>query len=268
MSVQQFILFLALLISFSACQQQPKTVVNADDTQAPADTSASALLDLTLYQTKSLVVKQLSERVYQHISFLETESFGMVACNGMIVIDAGEALIFDTPANDSSTVELIRVVEQELQCQLKGIVATHFHEDCLGGLNAIEEKQLPIYLSSKTAELLQADSLPFPQAPVVFHDSISVKLGNEQVYTHYLGEGHTKDNVVGYFPAENALFGGCLVKKVGASKGYLGDANTDQWPITVQKVKSKFPLTTLVIPGHGKPGGTKLLDYTIALFSD
>ena len=40
----------------------------------------------------------------------------------------------------------------------------------------------------------------------------------------YFGEGHTKDNIMGYFTEDQALFGGCLIKKVGASKGYLGDA--------------------------------------------
>jgi metallo-beta-lactamase class B len=82
----------------------------------------------------------------------------------------------------------------------------------------------------------------------------------------YFGEGHTKDNVVGYFPSENILFGGCLIKELKATKGYLGDANIAQWPNTVERIKEQYPNIKIVIPGHGAIGGSELLDYTIKLF--
>jgi metallo-beta-lactamase class B len=47
---------------------------------------------------------------------------------------------------------------------------------------------------------------------------------NTKITAKFFGEGHTKDNVVGYFPSENVMFGGCLVKELNASKGYLGFA--------------------------------------------
>jgi metallo-beta-lactamase class B len=34
----------------------------------------------------------------------------------------------------------------------------------------------------------------------------------------------------------------------------------------VRKIKEKYPEVKIVIPGHGKPGGTALFDYTIELF--
>ena len=46
----------------------------------------------------------------------------------------------------------------------------------------------------------------------------------------------------------------------------MGDANTDKWSETVRKIKLKYPNAKLVIPGHGKSGGTELFDYTIELF--
>ncbi len=62
------------------------------------------------------------------------------------------------------------------------------------------------------------------------------------------------------------MFGGCLIKESGAGKGNLEDANTTDWSLTVTKLKEKYPTTKTVIPGHGKSGGTELLDYTIQLF--
>lgn len=69
-----------------------------------------------------------------------------------------------------------------------------------------------------------------------------------------------------YFPGKNILFGGCLLKEIDASKGYLGDANVAEWSNTVEKVKAAYPNVKIVIPGHGDYGDGKLLDYTIKLF--
>ncbi len=95
---------------------------------------------------------------------------------------------------------------------------------------------------------------------------MELTVGSKKVITEYLGEGHTKDNVVGYFPAEKVLFGGCLIKAVGAGKGNLEDANTKAWSETVRQVQSKYHEAEIVIPGHGKYGGQELLTYTIEMF--
>jgi metallo-beta-lactamase class B len=91
-------------------------------------------------------------------------------------------------------------------------------------------------------------------------------MGKESVIIKFFGEGHTRDNVVGYFPSEKILFGGCLIKEVGARKGYLGDANVADWSGTVRKIKKHYPSVNIVVPGHGAFGNKRLLDYTIRLF--
>jgi len=99
-----------------------------------------------------------------------------------------------------------------------------------------------------------------------FGDSLILKVGNENIIAKFFGEGHTKDNVVVYFPSEDVLFGGCLLKEIDATKGYLGDANVTDWSITVERVKKEYPNVKIVVPGHGEYGNKKLLDYTINLF--
>lgn len=74
--------------------------------------------------------------------------------------------------------------------------------------------------------------------------------------------------MVGYFPSENILFGGCLIKELNASKGYLGDATIKEWSATVESVKKEYPNVKIVVPGHGAYGNIKLLDYTINLFKN
>ncbi|TAI48039.1 subclass B1 metallo-beta-lactamase [Flagellimonas allohymeniacidonis] len=216
------------------------------------------------YESESLVIKQLGNKTFLHISYLQTEDYGKVACNGMIVVDNGEALVFDTPTNDTASLELIRWVEKELKSVVKAVVVSHFHEDCLGGLKEFHQNGSDSYASEMTLELARLNHYAIPKNG--FIKSHSLRIGDKKVHLAHLGEGHTKDNIIGYFEGDKALFGGCLVKSVGASKGYLGDATIEDWSETVARVKKEYPEVELVIPGHGKPGGTDLLDYTIELF--
>jgi len=216
------------------------------------------------YESNNLNVENLTNNTFRHISFLSTQDYGRVGCNGMIVIDNGEAIIFDTPTNDADSKELIEWVENTLHCKTVGIVVTHFHVDCLGGLNEFHQRQIPAYASFKTIELAKLDSI---QLPIIgFENYLELKVGSKSVINEFIGEGHTIDNVVSYFPDEKVLFGGCLIKRVGAGKGNLADANIKSWSSTVQAVKAKYGNAEIIIPGHGKPGNQDLLDYTIELF--
>lgn len=217
-----------------------------------------------LYKTETLSIQQVAENVYLHTSFLSTESFGNVPCNGMIVAQDDEAFIFDTPAESMATIELIQWVEGHLGHKIKGVVATHFHADCLGGLEEFHKRSIPSYAHNATIALAKEKALSVPENG--FDHQLTLKIGDEPVIAEFLGEGHTKDNIIGYFPSEHVLFGGCLIKELGADKGNLEDANISAWPKTVAKVKEKYPQAKIVIPGHGQVGGTALLDYTIQLF--
>lgn len=216
------------------------------------------------YVTETLEIHKISDHVYQHISFLNTESFGKVDCNGMIVFDQGEAIIFDTPADNETSTELISWVENELHATIKAIIPTHFHADCLGGLDAFHQKGIPSYANNLTIELARSGDKTLPENG--FDNLLELEVGNKKVIAEFNGEGHTRDNVIGYVPDEKVIFGGCLIKTLNASKGNLEDANTDSWSATVAKLKDKYPDTKQVIPGHGKLGGTDLLDYTVQLF--
>ena len=65
----------------------------------------------TVYQSDQLIITRLAKHSYVHTSYLYTNSFGKVPCNGMIVLNKNEAVVFDTPANDTSTTELINWIE-------------------------------------------------------------------------------------------------------------------------------------------------------------
>lgn len=216
------------------------------------------------YATESLEIKGLTPNTFVHTSYLQTESFGKVACNGLIFINNSEALVLDTPTTDEVSEELMTWITTELGAEIKVVVPTHSHDDCLGGLKAFHDAGLPSYANQLTQELAKEAGFPIPQHG--FQGQLDLTIGDEQVSCVFMGEGHTKDNVIGYIPTEKVLFGGCLLKSLGASTGYIGEANVEEWPNTIAKIKERFQEIHFVVPGHGKAGGTELLDYTRELF--
>ncbi len=219
-----------------------------------------------IYRSDDLVITQVSENTFEHRSYLQTQDFGKVPCNGLVVRNGDETLVFDTPTNDKSSEELIRWIENSLHCKINAIIPTHFHNDCLGGLKAFHDRGVPSYAYAGTVKLAKENEFVIPQNS--FSDSLILKVGKENIVAKFFGEGHTKDNVVGYFPAEQVMFGGCLIKELNAGKGFLGDANVNEWSATVEKIKKAYPQVKVIIPGHGKYGDHQLLDYTIGLFKN
>ncbi|WP_290669689.1 subclass B1 metallo-beta-lactamase [Kordia sp.] len=217
------------------------------------------------YASETLKIEQISPNVFIHISYLQTNDFGNVPCNGMIYFNNDEAIVFDTPTNDAVSKELINWIENEQKKTVKAVVVTHFHVDCLGGLQEFHNNNVQSYASNATINLVRQDAKKVIPTHS-FNESTKLTIGEENVLLKFFGEGHTSDNIVGYIPSEKALFGGCLIKSLKAGKGNLEDANINEWSTTVEMIKKEIPELAIVIPGHGKYGNEKLLDYTIELF--
>ncbi|MBJ7880464.1 subclass B1 metallo-beta-lactamase [Gelidibacter salicanalis] len=257
---------LLLGLTFISCKKSSSNH-NQTNQETKKEITNKPLTDsLIVYQTENLIVNRLSNHIYEHISYLNTDDFGKATCNGMLVINENKGIVFDTPTDDKSSLELINFVTNVLKSEIIGLIPTHFHKDCVGGITEFENHNIQTYASKQTIELLKTNGQEFSEPIKDFDNSLTLDIGNKKVYAEYFGEGHTKDNVVGYFPEDKAVFGGCLIKEIDASKGYLGDANIKEWSETVERVKLKYPNAKIVIPGHGKWGGTELFDYTIKLF--
>ncbi|MBL7829243.1 MAG: subclass B1 metallo-beta-lactamase, partial [Saprospiraceae bacterium] len=217
--------------------------------------------------SNTLKIKPLTEGVFLHVSYLESEQFGHVACNGLIYVRGNEAMVFDTPADSITSEQLIRLIETQWKKRIKAVVVNHFHTDCLGGLGAFHRRHIPSYANRLTIELARAKGdVVLPQNG--FDNVLQLPCGDRTVENRYFGEGHTRDNIVSYLPAEKTLFGGCMIKAMNAGKGNLADATLGAWSTTVDQVKKAYPDVQFVIPGHGEPGGVELLDFTAKLFRE
>ncbi|UXP32502.1 subclass B1 metallo-beta-lactamase [Reichenbachiella agarivorans] len=218
-----------------------------------------------IHESDQLKISTLTDNTLVHVSYLETESFGKVACNGLVYIHDGEAIVFDTPTTDSATMELINWLQIKSGLKITGLVVSHFHEDCLGGIDRFHLSNISTYSTFKT--IYKAIEAGYTAPANGFDNNITLQLGDKEIISEFIGEGHTTDNIVSYIPAERVLFGGCLVKELNAGEGYVDDGNVSAWSQTVQAIKEKYPEAKHIVPGHGQAGGPELLDYTIELFS-
>ncbi|UII19181.1 subclass B1 metallo-beta-lactamase [Fulvivirga ligni] len=221
--------------------------------------------DEPVYSSENLIIHQLSDHVYEHITYLNTDDFGKVECNGMIVIDGNEALVFDTPSDSITSEELVHWIQHNEKAKINAVIPTHFHIDCLGGLDVFHKYGIPSYANELTITNSQIEHYGRPQFG--FDGDKDFTAGSQTVEVKFMGEGHTSDNVIVYVPDDQVMFGGCLLKCDGAGKGNLGDANINAWPQTMQNIEAAYPDVKTVIPGHGKVGGKELFTYTEKLFT-
>ena len=223
-----------------------------------------AKMEKELYRSETLIISRISKSVYQHTSFFDYGYYGKASGNGMIVVNSNEALVFDTAADDETSSELIDWIEKSLKCRITAVIPTHYHVDNLGGLNEFHRRGIPSYANNKTIQIAKEIGGPVPQHG--FDQSMELAVGKEKVFIGFFGEGHTCDNIIGYYAPDDIMFGGCLIKEYGAEKGNLEESNVVEWAETVRTIKERYPGVKKIIPGHGKTGGKELLNYTIGLF--
>lgn len=216
------------------------------------------------YNSETLKIIPISEHSFVHVSYLYTSEYGKVPCNGLLYINNGEAVVFDTPIDPEASKELITWLSKNKNSKVSAVVINHFHLDCLGGLETFHESDIPSYGNNETIKLAKTDGATVPQNGFDLQNELNV--GGKKIVNRHFGEAHTADNIISYIPDEELIFGGCMIKSLNAQKGNLNDANISEWSNTVEKIKIQYPNLKIVIPGHGEYGDAELLDYTIQLF--
>jgi metallo-beta-lactamase class B len=209
---------------------------------------------------------RLTDNTFIHRSFKVFEGYGRIGSNGLIYLVDSTCVIFDTPVTPKTTVRLLDYLTKEQGYTVQALVVNHFHEDCTAGLDSVQARGILTYGNKKTVALCLAEGTTAPQKK--FGRKKVMKLGDQQIINYYPGPGHTVDNIVTYLPTEQVLFGGCLIKSLGAGRGNTADANLAKWSDTVERVQKKFPEASQIVPGHGHAGGRDLLDFTVELFTE
>lgn len=217
----------------------------------------------------SLTVVQLTPNVWEHITLQYYPAFGTFTSNGLIYRSGSEAVIMDTPASNSQSRVLLEWWNNTYpETKVTSVIVNHFHEDALGGLEVFHSAGVKSYGHRRTKRLLRTDDPKATPPQHTFRRTQTIRVGERVVVNFYPGPAHTADNIVTWIPDEKVLFGGCMVKSLGANKGNVADANVKNWPAAISLVMAKFSDVRIVIPGHGDLGNKELLQYTAELFKN
>jgi metallo-beta-lactamase class B len=206
----------------------------------------------------------LEDSVLIHETWHTSETFGRFSSNGMIVISNGKAMMIDTPFDDEKTKAIVEFVSDSLSVEITGLIAGHYHDDCMGGLGYIKQKGIRSFANSLTIKKCKELGLPVPE--MSFTDSLLIHFNGTILECRFMGAGHTFDNIIVWMPDYHILFGGCLVKSAQSQNlGNLNDAVVSDWDITLERIIKTYPEIKYVVPGHGLFGGKELLTHTLNL---
>lgn len=199
-------------------------------------------------QSDKLKIEKLNDHMYVYTTYQEFKGVEYSSNALYIVTDEG-VILLDTPWDKTQYQPLVDHIRTQHHKEIKWVITTHFHEDRSGGLAYFNEAGAETYTYALTNEIL--GQRKEPQATFTFGKEKTFTLGNEKLTVYFLGEGHSKDNTVVWFPKEKVLYGGCLIKSAEATTiGNIEDGNTAAWPQTINEIKRKFKKAKVIIPGH------------------
>jgi len=206
------------------------------------------------------VSENLSLHKLSEYSYIHTQRNN----NGLVYINQGEAIIVSTPNSDIETQNLIDWVRNEQKAKIVGYIIDRWHTDAMEGLDIVKKNGIKSYSYELTRTIAKEKGLPIPD--IGFDPKLELKVGENKVICHFLGEAHTKDGIVVWMPSEQILFAGNGIRNYNGWVGNIGDANLEDWSNTAKRIKKEYGTAKIVIPGHGGHGGLELIDYTIELY--
>ncbi|MDM1359918.1 MUS/TUS/MOC family subclass B1 metallo-beta-lactamase [Myroides marinus] len=199
-------------------------------------------------QSDKLKIEKLNDYMYVYTTYQEFKGITYPS-NALYVLTDEGAILIDTPWDKEQYEPLVNHIKEEHHKDVKWVITTHFHEDRSGGLDYFNKLGAQTYTYSLTNDILKDRNEP--QALHTFGQEKQFTFGKEKLAVYFLGEGHSKDNTVVWFPKEKILYGGCLIKSAEATTiGNIEDGNVADWPKTIEVVKRKFSEAKQVIPGH------------------
>ena len=225
--------------------------------------SARKVSDSDIRLSESLLVRQICESFWIH----KSTGPGGVQANGLVAELPGGLLIVDFCWNSEQAEDLLNWAEARWEAEWIGGIVTHNHADRIGGVRAALERGIEVRALVPAVEWA---GMPGANKVLKLHSSEDADFHDwGEFETYYPGPGHSFDNVVVWFSGPSILFGGCLLKSGNANSiGFVGDADLNEWPRSVQRVQQRYPEAKIIVPGHGQVGAGGVFEKTQFLLSD
>jgi metallo-beta-lactamase class B len=203
--------------------------------------------------SSEVYVAHIAPDLWVHTTIGRLPDGSPYAANGAILEEGDHSILFDVGWTPEQAETLLKWARIKLKHPVTKAYVTHFHNDRVGGIPALERHHIPVFATQATMDLARSSRQPVADNRI---DAPSTPTSVEaDALIFYPGAGHTKDNVVVYFPHDRVLFGGCLLKAANAAGiGNVADADVVAWPESIKKMQAVFPEAKSVIPGHGPIG--------------
>ena len=210
-------------------------------------------------------LRKIRDGVWVHVA---TQAFGGAVhpSNGLVVRDGDGLLLVDPAWGGRNTAALLKAIEAEIGLPVRRAISTHFHDDRVGGVDTLKAAGISTFGTPLTRRLAKAEGNEVPTRALdgLAKPGDAIRIGPVEVF--YPGAGHAPDNLVVYVPAARVLFGGCAVHEAARrTAGNVSHADLEAWPASIRRVQLRYPEATIVVPGHGVPGGRELLEHTIGV---
>lgn len=202
---------------------------------------------------------ELGRGLYAYTAEGDPNSGVIVGRDGVVVVDAQA-----TPAMAAEVQTKIATVTDK---KVNQIVLTHYHAVRVLGASGYPAHN--IICSDATRDLIvergqqdmDSEIGRFPrlfrgQAGIpgltwpthVFHQKMSLALGDREAQVIHVGRSHTAGDTAVWLPDEKVLFAGDIVE-FGATP-YCGDAHFADWPATLQRLRDLG--AEKMVPGRGR----------------
>lgn len=230
--------------------------------------TAMAETNMPLYPVQQLSpqlqVQQLAPKLWMHRTEQKLKNGQRFTSNGLLLqTDAGIWLL-DTAWGYYPTVDLLHWVDVVLQQPVIQAIATHGHDDRVGGAAALAQRGISLQVTQQTKQSAEAAIQSMLQVSADL--AVGERYQQGPVEWFYPGPAHTQDNIVLYLPEYQLLFGGCAVKAPRfPGLGNIADADVKEWPQSLIRIQQAYPHLKVLVPGHGDIGDSQLLDYSLQL---
>lgn len=209
-------------------------------------------------------VAQIAPHVWLHTTTHPIGGF-IYPANGLILTRERDALLIDTGWTPDQARILAGWIASDLKARLNLAVATHYHSDRTGGIEALRALKIRSVAHPLTCRLAREHGLPTPEPLIGFSEGAFPLAQNCELF--YGGAGHTRDNIVAFVPDAQILYGGCFLKSAtSADLGNVADAVIGDWAASVETMRARYPAPKVVAPGHGAIAGDSIA-RTLALLA-
>lgn len=188
--------------------------------------------------------------------------------NSGVIVGDDSVMVIDARATPVMAKELVAHVRKVTDKPIRHVLLTHYHAVRVLGTAGYEERVNVIasdvtraMIEERGRQDMESEIQRFPRLfraketipgltwpNVVFHQRMTLWLGNREVQILHAGRGHTAGDTIAWLPKEKVLFSGDLVE-YGATP-YCGDAHFQDWPGTLDRLEALEPQA--VVPGRGE----------------